>query len=113
MCIRDRSVILEERFEPFSKPFFKLSSKVKDPFAAPTEVSCCFFLSGINASIFSSYLSLFPDCDAKCTDGVQNPDTQMQSHSIVSIFSKELLSLLSLPIFADLTFLYPLATITP
>ena len=104
---------MAERFEPFSKPFFKLSSKVKDPFAEPTEVSCCFFLSGINASIFSSYLSLFPDCDAKCTDGVQNPDTQIQSQSIVSIFSKEFLSLFSLPIFADLTFLYPFATITP
>jgi len=37
----------------------------------------------------------------------------MQSQSIVSIFSKEFFSLLSLPIFADLTFLYPLATITP
>ena len=82
------------------------------PLEAPTDVSFCFDLSGTKASIWSLNLSLFPDCDARWTVGVQKPETHIQSHSIVSEFSNAVLSLLSFPICADLTFLYPFAAIT-
>ena len=79
---------------------------MKVPLEAPIEVSFCFDLSGTKASILSSNLSLFPDCDAKCTVGVQKPETHIQSHSIVSELTNEVLSLFNFPIFAEFLIFY-------
>ena len=98
-------VIFLERSNPFLNPSSKVSFNVKVPLQAPTEVSFCFDLSGTKASIWSSNLSLFPDCDAKWTVGVQKPETHIQSHWMVSEFSNAVLSLFNFPICADWTFL--------
>ena len=58
-------VIFFERLNPDLNPSFKVSFNVKVPLEAPTDVSFCFDLLGTKASIRSSNLSLFPDCDAK------------------------------------------------
>ena len=55
---------------------------------------------------------LFPDWEAKCIVGVQNPETQIQSQSIVSKALNSFLSSEILATSADLTFLYPLAATT-
>ena len=47
---------------------------MKTPLAAPRVVSFCLDWFGINASISSLNLVLFPDCVARCIVGVQNPD---------------------------------------
>ena len=104
-------VILFETSNPVLNPSSKVSFNVKVPFEAPIEVSFCFDLSGTKASIWLSNFSLLPDWDAKWTVGVQNPDTHIQSHSIILIFSNPVLSLFNLPICADFTFLYPFAAI--
>ena len=75
-------VIFFETSNPVLNPSSKVFFNVKVPFEAPTDFSFCFDLSGIKASISSLNLSLLPDCDARWTVGVQNPDTHIQSHSI-------------------------------
>ena len=99
------SVILFETSKPLSKASLIVSSNVNIPFADPIVFSFCLDLSGTNASIFSLNLDLFPDCDAKWIDGVQKPDTQIQSHSIFSMLNNSFLSSDILAISADLTFL--------
>ena len=104
--------MLLEISDPVLKLFFKVSCNVNVPLAAPKECSFCFDLSGTKASIESLNFSLLPDWDAKWTVGVQNPDTQIESQSICSVFSKSIFYLFNLPIVADFTFLYPWATTT-
>ena len=88
-----------------SNEVFRVSSNVNIPFADPKVVSACFGLFGTKASIFSLYLVLFPDCEAKCIVGVQNPETQMQSQTILLMLIKFFLSSEIFAIWADLTFL--------
>ena len=94
-----------ESSNPFSKDEVKVSSNVKIPLADPKVVSFCFGWFGINASISSLKIVLFPDCEAKWIVGVQNPETQIQSHLIFSILLKCFLSSEILAISAELTFL--------
>ena len=75
------------------------------PFAAPSVFSFCFEVPGINASISLLNFVLFPDCDDKWIVGVQNPDTQIQSHKIFSIVPNWVLSSEILAMSADFTFL--------
>ena len=58
-------VIFFDNSLPFSNDVFKVSSNVKIPLADPKVVSFCFDWPGINASISSLNLVLFPDCEAK------------------------------------------------
>ena len=80
-------VILFESSYPLLNPSSKFSFKVKDPFADPTVFSFWRGWFGINALIFSSNFSLFPDCEERCTVGVQFPETHMQSQDIFCKFS--------------------------
>ena len=50
-------------------------------------------------------LVLFPDCEAKCIVGVQNPETQIQSQSIFSKVPNSFLLSDIFAISADFTFL--------
>ena len=75
------------------------------PFADPTVVSSCLDWLGIKASISLLNFVLFPDCEAKCIVGVQNPETHMQSQLIFSICPKSFLSSDIFAISADFTFL--------
>ena len=65
------------------------------------------------ALILSSNFNLFPDCDDKCTVGVQFPETQIQSHVISSKFAYPVLSSFNFPIVADFTFKCPFVFTTP
>ena len=58
-------------------------------------------------SEFASYFNLFPDCEAKCTVGVQLPETNTLSHAISSKFLYPSLLLFNSPTVTDFTFLYP------
>ena len=98
-------VICLDNSLPFAKDVFSVSSNVKTPLSAPRVVSFCLDWLGIKASISSLNLVLLPDCEAKWIDGVQNPETQMQSHFIFSILLKFFLSSDILAISAELTFL--------
>ena len=98
-------VICFDNSLPFSKDVFNVSSSVKTPLADPSVVSFCFDWLGIKASIFSLNFVLLPDCEAKWIVGVQNPETQIQSHCIFSILLIFFLSSDILAISADLTFL--------
>ena len=106
------SVIFFDNSLPFANEVFKVSSKENTPLAAPKVVSCCFEVPGTNASISSLNLVLFPDWEAKWIDGVQKPETHMQSHLILSIFPSCFLSSEMLAMSADFTFLYPWAATT-
>ncbi len=86
-----------ERELPLWNPFAIVSLRLKVPFAAPTETSFCFEIFGINASKSLSYFNLLPDCDAKWTEGVQKPETQIQSQLIFSLFSKPVFELFNFP----------------
>ena len=99
------SVIFFDNSLPFSNEVFRVSSKENTPLAAPKVVSCCFEVPGTNASISSLNLVLFPDWDAKWIDGVQKPETHIQSHLIFSISPRTYLSSEIFAISADFTFL--------
>ena len=99
-------VIFFESSYPLSNDFFKVSSNVKVPFAAPNVVSFCFDIPGKNASISLLKVVLFPDWEAKCIVGVQKPETQIQSQLIFSRVPNSFLSSEILATSADLTFLY-------
>ena len=80
-------VILFDSSKPLLNPSSKDFLRVNDPLADPTVLSFCRDWFGINALIFSSNFSLFPDCDARWTVGVQFPETHMQSQETFSKFS--------------------------
>ena len=105
-------VILFDISAPNLKLFSKVSFNVNVPLDEPIEFSFCLDLSGTKASISSLNFNLFPDWEAKWTVGVQKPETQIQSQSIISVETKSVLSLFNFPIVADFTFLYPLAAST-
>ena len=90
---------------PFSNAVVKVFSKENIPLAEPTVVSFCFDLPGTKASISSLNLVLLPDWEAKWIDGVQNPETQIQSQLTFSILLKSFLSSDIFATSADFTFL--------
>jgi len=77
-------VILFDNSYPLLKPSSKDCFKVNDPFADPIEVSFWRDWLGLKALIFSSNSYLFPDCEERCTVGVQFPDTHIQSQETFS-----------------------------
>ena len=98
-------VIFFDKLFPISRELLKVSCKLKIPFADPTVVSFCLDLPGMKASISLSNFDLPPDYEVKCMEGVQKPETQIQSHFIFSIFPKVVLSSDIFAMSADLTFL--------
>ena len=97
-------VIFLDTSKPVLNPSSKVCCKVNVPLDAPIDVSFCFDLSGTKASIWSLNFNLLPDWEAKWTVGVQKPETQIQSQSIVSDVSNPVLSLFNFPICQVLIF---------